>query len=128
MNWIGWHMLVFCLLFSGPLFALKARCGSYTIHLGDTKERILDNCGEPDSSDSHYEKRQNISNVDVTQYFFNGQQYPSYSIRNGQSDYTETEVLVDVWIYSFKRGRIRKSLYFENGQLHSITSLKKHRL
>jgi Protein of unknown function (DUF2845) len=128
MNRIDWSVFVFCLLFSSPLFALPTRCAGHRVTIGESKDTVYDLCGEPDSAESYYEKRRDVNTTTVTNYFFNGQQqFPVSSLSNGQTNYTETEVLVDLWEYSFKNGRIRKSLYFENGRLTFISSLKKHR-
>lgn len=121
-------VFVICLLFSNPLFALPTRCTGHRIEIGESKDTVSDLCGEPDTAESHYEKRRDVNTTTVTQYCFNGQQqFPVSSLSNEQTNYTETEVLVDVWEYAFKNGRIRKSLYFENGRLKFISSLKKHR-
>jgi hypothetical protein len=127
MNRIDWPLFVFCLLFSSPLFALPTRCAGHRVAIGESKDTVYDLCGEPDSAESHYEKRRDVNTTTVTNYFFNGQQFPVSSLSNGQTNYTETEVLVDLWEYSFKNGRVRKSLHFENGHLKFISSLKKHR-
>jgi hypothetical protein len=128
MNRIDWPVFVFCLLFSSSLFALPTRCAGHRIEIGESKDTVYDLCGEPESAESHYEKRGGVNTTTVTNYFFNGQQqFPVSSLSNGQTNYTETEVLVDLWEYSFKNGRIRKSLHFENGRLKFISSLKKHR-
>ena len=120
--------LVFCLLIAGPLFALPIRCAGHRIEIGQSKDTVGDLCGEPESAESHYEKRRDVNTTTITNYFFNGQQqFPVSSLSNGQTNYTETEVVVDLWEYSFKNGRIRKSFRFENGRLKFISSLKKNR-
>jgi Protein of unknown function (DUF2845) len=125
---IDWPVFVLCLLFSSPLFALPIRCAGHRIEIGESKDTVCDLCGEPDSAESHYEKRRDVNTTTVTRYFFNGQQqFPVSSLSNRETNYTETEVLVDLWEYTFKNGRIRKSLYFEDGHLKFISSLKKHR-
>jgi Protein of unknown function (DUF2845) len=120
-----WPALLFCLFFSQQLFALPTRCGSFVVHTGENMETILEKCGEPDTIDSFYEKRRN--NL-ATQYGVNGSTYYSaYPIRHGQCPYEEIEVYVEVWVYEFKNGRIRKSLQFENEQLTMISSLRHRR-
>jgi Protein of unknown function (DUF2845) len=127
MNRIDWCVFVFCLLSSSPLFALPTRCAGHRIEIGESKDTVYDLCGEPDSAESYYEKRRDV-NTHCYELFFNGQQqFPVSSLGNGQTNYTEMEVLVDLWEYSFKNGRTRKSLHFENGRLKFIISLKKHR-
>ena len=128
MDRLDWPVFVFCLLFSSPLFALPTRCDGHRIEIGESKDAVYDLCGEPDSAESHYEKRKDVNTTTVTHYFFNGrQQFPLSSLSNAQTNYAETEVLIDVWEYVFKNGRIRKSFNFENGRLKFISSLKKHR-
>ena len=128
MNRIDWLAFVYCLLFSSPLLALPIRCAGHRIEIGDSKDTVCDLCGEPDSTESHYEKRRDESSTTVTRYFFNGQKrFPVSSLSSRQSNYTESEVLVDVWEYTFKNGSLRKAFYFEEGRLKFISSLKKHR-
>jgi Protein of unknown function (DUF2845) len=113
-------------MFSTPLFAL--RCGHSLVELGDYKADIVDICGEPDSVESHYERRGNANHADSTQYGFDGRQiFPNNSLNYGQSHYAEIEVLVEEWCYDFGSERLRKVLRFENGRLKQIDGLGRRR-
>lgn len=126
MNRLNCFVFLFCLLFSGTTFAL--RCGHSLVQPGDYKEEVIDKCGEPDSVESHYERRGNVNRADVTQFNFNGQRrFPSNSFNYGQSNYAEIEVLVEEWIYDFGSLRLRKLLRFENGRLKEIENRGKGR-
>lgn len=119
-------VFMLCLFFSAPLFAL--RCGHSLIQPGDYKSDVLEWCGDPDSIESHYEKRAMANQGNVTQYSFNRQRrFPNNSFNYGQSNYQDVEVLVEEWIYNFGSARLRKLLRFENGKLKDIESLGKGR-
>ncbi len=112
-------MLALCSLFSSPLFAL--RCGHSLVQIGDHKGYVADICGEPDSVESHFEKRGTVNRADVSRYnLSNRQQFPDSSVNFGQSNYAEIEILVEDWYYDFGSSRLRKILRFENGRLKEI--------
>jgi hypothetical protein len=113
-------------MFSTPLFAL--RCGHSLVELGDYKADVIDVCGEPDSVESHYERRGNANHADSTQYGFDGRRlFPNNSLSYGQSHYADIEVLVEEWYYDFGSERLRKVLRFENGRLIQIDGLGRGR-
>ena len=115
-----------CMLVSTPLFAL--RCGHYLVEPGDYKEDVLESCGDPDSVQTHYERRANVNHADISQYNFNRQRrLPNSSINFGQSQYRDVEIRVEEWVYNFGSSRLRKLLRFENGRLVEIISLGKGR-
>ncbi|WP_019867004.1 DUF2845 domain-containing protein [Methylovulum miyakonense] len=113
--------LLACLLFSPPILAL--RCGHELVDLGDNKNDVLDKCGEPESIDSHIERRgaSNYANAR------NGLHSPGTSIGYGQQQYIEVDVLVEEWVYDFGRRRLRQYLRFENGRLREIKTLNRGR-
>ncbi len=111
-----------CLLLSMPVFAL--RCDRTLIQPGDFKEDVLEYCGDPDSVQSHYEKRANVNYADISQYNRN-RRFSGNSITYGQSNYRDVEVLVEEWVYNFGSSRLRKLLRFENGRLVEVISLGK---
>jgi hypothetical protein len=126
MNRLNGIAFTLCLLFSAPLYAL--RCGHSLVQPGDYKEDVVDRCGEPDSVESHYERRGNVNRADVGQLNFNNrQQSPNNSFNFGQSNYSEIEVLVEDWYYDFGSERLRKRLRFENGRLTQIENLGRRR-
>ncbi|MEQ1622762.1 MAG: DUF2845 domain-containing protein [Methylococcales bacterium] len=104
---------------SSPAFAL--RCGDKLLSLGDSKEEVVELCGEPESMETHIERR-------GSSYFGSGSQYQQGSGSTiGQQQYVEVEVVVDEWIYDFGRRRLQQYLRFENGRLREIRSLKQGR-
>jgi Protein of unknown function (DUF2845) len=126
MNKLTGIAFIICLLFSTPLLALK--CGRSIVNVGDYKEDVIDQCGYPDSVQSHYERRSNQNRADVSQYNFNNhRRFPSGSFNYGQSYYQDVEVLVEEWIYNFGSARLKKMLRFENGKLVEIKSLGRGR-
>jgi hypothetical protein len=126
MERLNWFVFGICLLFSTPLFAL--RCGHSLVQIGDYKDYVSDICGDPNSVESHYEKRGNVNRADISRYNFNNrQQFPDNAINFGQSNYAEIEVLVENWYYDFGNSRLRKVLRFENGRLEEIIGTGKRR-
>lgn len=104
-------LLSLCLLFSHSVFAL--RCGHTLVDLGDYKEDVIDKCGEPESIESHIERRGASNFVDQS----------SRRQGSGALLYTEIEVVVEEWIYNFGRRRFKQYMRFENGKLIEIRDL-----
>ena len=107
-----------CFLFSHPVFAL--RCGQALVDLGDSKEDVIEKCGDPESMETHIE----IRGV-ADRFGARTRVSPETSINFGQQHYTEIEVVVEEWIYDFGRRRFRNYLRFENGRLTEINDLGK---
>ncbi|MBK8816465.1 MAG: DUF2845 domain-containing protein [Methylococcaceae bacterium] len=124
-------LLILTVTFSSASYAL--RCGHYLVGPGDYKDDVLEKCGPPDSAQSHYETRGRGNRAQINQFNFNQNhinqfnfnQYPNLSYEQG--NYHEVEVLVEEWKYDFTRGRLRKLLRFENGELKEIIDLGKYR-
>lgn len=126
MKRLNWSIFLLFFLFSGPLFAL--RCGHSLVQPGDYKADVVDKCGDPDSVESHYERRGIVNHADATQFNFSGQRRnPDNAFNYGQSNYAEIEVLVEEWTYDFGSVRLRKILRFENGRLTHIENLGRGR-
>ena len=126
MNRLRLFVLSVCLLFSGQLFAL--RCGHLLVEPGDYREDVYDKCGEPDTIQSHYERRANLNRADNSIFNNNmNNQVPNNRFNYGQAYYQEVEVLVEEWRYDFGSSRLRKLLRFENGKLKEIVDLGRRR-
>jgi len=117
-------LMSLCILFSHPVFAL--RCGHTLVDLGDYMEDVIDKCGEPESIDTHIERRGVADHFGgQSRHYGKGttRPHPRTSINFGRQQYTEIEVVVEEWIYDFGRRRFQKSLRFENGRLTEIKDL-----
>lgn len=123
---IGRWLLV-CVITLGAQSAFALRCGHSLVQEGDYKADVLDKCGEPDSVDSHYERRGSANHANAGIYDYNNRRHQGNSFNYGQQNYQEVEVLVEEWIYDFGRARLRKLLRFENGKLKEVESLGKGR-
>lgn len=117
--------VVLLLSFSRPVLAL--RCDSWVVEPGDSQQDVYDACGEPDSVDSHYERRGNNTYAEFGPYY-NGSGYRGGGgFRYGQDNYREIEVLVEEWVYDFGRSRLRQQLRFENGRLKEVVDIGRGR-
>ncbi len=126
MKGCNWYLVCFILFFSQSAFSL--RCGHSLVKEGDYKAEVEDKCGEPDSTEYHYERRGNSNHADTTLYGYNDKsRFPTNSFSYGQQNYQDIEILVDEWVYDFGRARLRKLLRFENGRLKDIESLGRGR-
>lgn len=112
-------LLLLSLLFSRPVFAL--RCGNLLVELGNYKQMVMNKCGEPESIDSHIERRAVSNSEGLSQYYGNN---ASSGINYGQQQYLEIDVVVDEWLYNFGRNRFQQLLRFENGKLIEIRELE----
>jgi hypothetical protein len=112
-------LFLFCLSISPPTFAL--RCGHELVDIGDNKNDVLDKCGDPESVDSHIERRgaSNYANARIG----DGQYNRGNSLGYGQQHYIEIDVLVEEWVYDFGRRRLQQYLRFENGRLKEIKTM-----
>lgn len=114
--------MMICCIYSGSIFALK--CGRSLVELGDYREDVYDKCGEPDTIQSHYERRSSLNHAEVNPL---SRQLRNNALSYGQAHYREVEILVEEWRYDFGRQRLRKLLRFENGKLIEIVNLGRRR-
>jgi hypothetical protein len=84
------------------------RCGSALISDGDTIEKVLDHCGEPQERSRTWIQR-------PPRFEFGGQEIPF----EGTED-----VPVDVWIYDFGSSRLVRRVRFVAGRVQSIVTLE----
>lgn len=117
-------ILLLSLFFTDSSFAL--RCGRFIISPGEYKNEVYNKCGEPDSVESHVERRGSQNSTVFRQNNNNeGIYYPNNSFSYGQTNYAETDVIVEEWIYNFGSSRFQQYLRFENGKLLQIQDLGK---
>ncbi len=122
----AWFIFFVILLVTQPVLAL--RCGHELVSKGDYKADVIDKCGEPDNTETHYERRGYSNNAEVTNYgLFNNRGFPSNRFNYGQQNYREVEVEIEEWFYNFGRSKLRKELRFENGRLTDVFSGKQRR-
>jgi hypothetical protein len=115
-------LLLLSLVFSCPVFAL--RCGNLLVDLNDYSQVVRNKCGEPESINSHMERRAVSNAAGLAQYYGNGfSSFPNASINYGQQQYIEVDVLVEEWLYNFGSNRFQQLLRFENGKLTEIREL-----
>jgi hypothetical protein len=117
-------LLLLSLMLSQNAFAL--RCGSYVINEGMYKGEVYGKCGQPSSIDSHIERR-GFSNSVGNQQFYGGQRIapPNSAFSYGQNNFTDTDVVIEEWIYNFGSSRLQQYLRFENGKLVEIRNLSR---
>jgi len=108
-----------CLFFSDIAFAL--RCEHTLIKAGDQKADVYAKCGDPESVESHIERRGSRNLANGIQF------YPNSALSYGQQQYEEVEVVVEEWIYNFGHSRFQQYLRFENGKLREIRNLGRGR-
>jgi len=93
------------------------RCGTQLVAVGDFKEEVLADCGEPDHVEVWQEERifRDFS-TDSSQSF--GNEYH----RNREPFLVKQQVIVERWTYNFGRQRLVRYLRFENGRLVDLRS------
>jgi Protein of unknown function (DUF2845) len=93
-----------------PCLALAdtMRCGSALVSEGDTMEKVLTHCGEPQARSRTWIRRQ-------PRFEFGGQEIP----------FAGTEdVPVDLWTYDFGASRLMRRVRFVAGKVQSIQTLE----
>ena len=116
------QLLLLWLFLSFPTATFALRCGHALVDLGDYKADVIEKCGEPESIETHVEKR-GESNFASGSQSNNRRFYSGAAVGFGQQQYVEIEVIVEEWIYDFGRRRFQHYLRFENGKLKEIKSL-----
>lgn len=96
-----------CLFFSQTTFGLQ--CGSSIIDIDDRKDRVIEKCGEPESTQTR-NKTVAVSVFDPTR----------------QISFIQYEdVVIDEWTYNFGPSRFKQLLRFENNVLKEIKDLQR---
>jgi len=100
------------LLLAGITDALALRCGTQVVSVGDYKEEVRSDCGEPDHVEVWQEER----------IFRDFSTYRSDPLdrelgRNREPFLVKQQVVVERWTYNFGSHRLTRHLLFENGRL-----------
>lgn len=93
--------------YCSPSYAVN--CGKRVVDIGDRQDKVVNKCGEPESTGSH-KKYVAVSYID-----------PRTNLAYIQNE----EVIIDEWIYNFGPLRYKQLLRFENGVLKEIQSLER---
>jgi len=112
-------VLILCYSLAGviPAFATALRCGVRLITEGDTKSKVLAECGEPDHVEVWEEER-------VYRYY----PWPGYDYFQHDDDqyrkprFAKEYVLVEEWTYNHGPHRFMDHVRFENGRVKRIIS------
>jgi hypothetical protein len=96
-----------------PVWGL--RCGSRLISEGDTKEKLLDQCGEPTSVETWEEERDYL--FPTAPY-----DYPGTFHEYGDAYRVRVRVRVEEWVYNHGPHRFMDYVRIENGRVSNIRS------
>jgi hypothetical protein len=101
--------------FSGKVSAIGLRCGTRLITVGDTKSKVLAQCGEPDYTEEWEEER---ILRDFSRPF-----YDEYDDEWGKEPFlVKVPVKFERWYYNFGATQLIHYLKFRNGKLIKITT------
>jgi hypothetical protein len=109
-------IILIILTTAGPSFAF--RCGTSVISTGDTKPKVLQNCGEPDYVDSWEEVR-------ISKNYSSTIRPEPRSLPYGHDRepfLVKEYVTIDVWTYNLGSTSLIRYLTFEKGILREITT------
>ena len=106
---ISYFLFVALLALCASTSAWALRCNSRVIDVGDTKGKVLYNCGEPES-------------IETWEELIPWTHYKTYRYRDGATGYAEgVRVAIERWTYNFGPHRFIRYMQFENGILKKIT-------
>ena len=109
-------LIIFSLVFgfSTQVFAIGLKCGTRLITVGDTKPKVISECGVPDYREEWEEER--------IMRDFHSPAYDKYDYEwNREPFLVKTVVKFEEWYYNFGRTRLIHYLRFRNGKLIKIT-------
>lgn len=100
-----------------PAFGTALRCGVRLITEGDTKSRVLAECGEPENIEAWEEER-------IYRYYpWHPYEYDRYDDGTYRKPrYAREYVLVEEWTYNHGPHRFMDHVRFENGRVKRIIS------
>ena len=103
--------------------ASSLRCGARLITLGDYRDRVLAECGEPDHVQIWEEERVYGFQHPPGYYgIYEDFEYLNPQSRLGSPYRVRKLVVVEVWTYNHGPARFLNHLRFENGIVRSISS------
>lgn len=112
-------LIVGILCVSGSASADSAfRCGTQLVSLEDTRDEVIQMCGEPTSVESWKEER-------IQKDF---RTYRDYDPRTGRYEWyrepflVKIQVNIELWTYNLGSTRLIRYLRFENGIIKEITT------
>jgi hypothetical protein len=111
-----YFLIIFSLVFvsSTEVFAIGLRCGSRLITVGDTKSKVISECGVPDYTEEWEEE--------LILRDFHSPVYPRDDYEQGREPFlVKTFVKIEEWYYNFGSTRLIHYLRFRNGKLTKIT-------
>lgn len=100
--------------FSPKVSAIGLRCGNRLITVGDTKSKVISECGVPDYKEQ-WEEEQIMRD-------FHSPVYSKDDYEWGREPFlVKTLVKIEEWYYNFGRTRLIHYLRFRNGKLIKIS-------
>ncbi|CAB1058091.1 hypothetical protein D1BOALGB6SA_2847 [Olavius sp. associated proteobacterium Delta 1] len=104
-------------------YASSLRCGVRLITVGDYKDRVLSECGEPDHVQVWEEERVYSFRHHPRYYgVYDNYEYVNPADRAGSPYRTRKLVIVEEWTYNHGPTRFLDHLRLENGIVRSIAS------
>jgi hypothetical protein len=108
--------IVLAVFFPGQSVAF--RCGNELVSINDTRDKVRDICGEPQSIETWTEERLRWY---PRRPYDDPYRYYRHYHRQDVHPYPPTEIIrVEEWVYNLGRNRFIRYLRFENGRLKKI--------
>lgn len=109
-------LIIFSIVFgsSTQVSAIGLRCGNRLITVGDTKLKVISECGAPDYKEEWVEER-------IMRDFHSPAYSKDYYEWGREPFLVKTLVKIEEWYYNFGRTRLIHYLRFKNGKLIRIT-------
>jgi len=109
-------LIIFSLVFgfSTRVSAIGLRCGTRLITVGDTKSKVISECGAPDYKEDWVEER-------IMRDFHSSTYYKDDYEWGREPFLVKTLVKFEEWYYNFGSTRLNHYLRFRNGKLIKIT-------
>ena len=103
-----------------PVTAWSMRCGNYLIVKGDSKAKVLKQCGEPVDKSERYALRSGSYPKRGSGISINGDEVV---VGDRYYVYGRTEVKVEEWTYNFGPNKLMRIVRFADGVVEEVKSL-----